>query len=93
MSDLNIHVSKLVVDDGGIGGECHENNSNMQEGVTKEGNLPHEGHAVEYSVQTCDCIDHNNNKKQQKENTQRRQEKERQKEKNPHTNKEEHKGI
>lgn len=28
-------------------GGCNENSSNMQEGVTKEGNLPHDGHEEE----------------------------------------------
>lgn len=47
ISELNIPISRLVVADGGMKGGCNENSSNMQEGVTKEGNLSHDGHEKE----------------------------------------------
>lgn len=63
----------MVVADGGIERGCQENNSNMQKGVTKGDNLPHDGHEEEYTNKISNCRNHSNRKKQQNKNTQIRQ--------------------
>lgn len=76
---MNNPVSRSVVAYGGMDGGCQDNTPNIQEGVTKGGNLPNDRHEEEYTDQISDWRDQSKRKNQQREKTQRRQDKEQKK--------------
>ena len=54
---MQLNEIMMDVEDGGKEGECQENTTNLQEEVTKGGNLSHDGHVKEYSDQNPDHRD------------------------------------
>lgn len=68
-----MHLNEVMIGVAGWGKDraCQENTTNLQEGVTKGGNLPHDGHEREYIDQNPDLRAKTSRKKQQRDGKQK----------------------